>query len=51
MKNTQLLRGDSANKNKSYKPADFKIKRQLKIFDDNGDAERLITKLATVIKI
>ena len=50
MKNTQLLRGDISNKKKPYQIADSKVKHQLKIFDDNWDAEKRITNLANVIK-
>ena len=49
MKNTLRPQGDNPNKNKSYLIADSKIKRRLKIFDDNADAERLKTNLVNVI--
>ena len=50
MKNTQLLQGDNHNKKKTYQTADSKIKRPLRIFDYNADAERLITNLANIMK-
>ena len=50
MINTQLLLGNFPNKKKSYKKANSKIKRQLKIFDDNGDAEQLIRNVANMIR-
>ena len=50
MKNTQLIWGDNPNKKNSYQTVDCKIKRQLKIFDADVDAERLITSVAKVIK-
>ena len=50
MKNAQLFRGDVSNKKKPYQITDSEVKRQLKIFDDNGDAEKLIINLANVIK-
>ena len=37
MKNTQLLLGNNPNQKKSDQIADSKIKRPLKMFDDNGD--------------
>ena len=49
MKDMQLLCGGISNKNKPFQIADSKIKRQLKIFDDNGDADKLVTNLANVI--
>ena len=50
MKHTQLLRGDYPNTKKSYQNVDSKIKRQEKIFGDNGDTERPETNLTHVIK-
>ena len=50
MKNTQLLSDDNSNEKDSYKIMGCKIKRQLKILDDDVDAKRLITNLANVIK-
>ena len=50
MKSTQLLCSYISNKKKSYPVADSKVKRQLKIFDDDEYAEKLITNVANVIK-
>ena len=50
MKNTQLLSGDTSTQKKPYQTTDSKVKRQLKTLDVNGDAEKLITNLANVIK-
>ena len=50
MKHTQLLRGDMPSKKKAYQIVDTKIKRQLEIFDNNGDIDQLLTNLANVIK-
>ena len=50
LKNTQLFRGDIPNKKTFYQIADSKIKRKLKIFDDNVDAEKFTTNLVNVIK-
>ena len=50
MKNTQLLSGNISNKKKLHPIVDSKVKRQLKIFDDSGDAEKLITNSARMIK-
>ena len=47
---SQLVRSDICNKKKPYQTADSKFKRHLKIFHDNGDAEKLITNPANVIK-
>ena len=51
MKNTQLLRDEFPNKQKSYQSVNSEIKCQLNILDDNEDAEELITNLANVINI
>ena len=50
MKNTQLLRGYISIEKKPSQVANSKVKRQLMIFDDSGDAEKRITNLANVIK-
>ena len=50
MKNTQLLHGDNYDKKKTFRIADSKFKREMKIIDHNGDAEKLISNLANVIK-
>ena len=50
VKKTNLFRCIISNVNKSYPVADSKVERQVKIFDDDGDAERLITNLVNVIK-
>ena len=48
-KHAAALRRQSKQK-KFLANSDNKIKRQLKIFDDDEDAERLVTNLASVIQ-
>ena len=50
MKTPQLLYSYISNKKVLYQIAASKVRRQLKLFDDNVDAEKFITKLANVIK-